>query len=80
MSSESTSGSDKFIAFVKAECDTCVMVQPVLAELLAAGVDLTVYTQDDPAFPVDIDSTDDRSLEQSFHFDIETMMTMPCKG
>lgn len=42
---------DGLIAVVKRDCQTCGLVAPVLGELVARGKTLTVYTQDDPAFP-----------------------------
>ena len=46
------------VAFVKAECPTCVTVVPVLRQLAGAGVPLTVYSQDDPEFPPGVPVTD----------------------
>lgn len=65
----------QFIAFVKRECPTCALVAPVLAEL-AARVDLTVVSQDDPAFPPDVVVTDDAGLELSWRHRIETVPTV----
>src|SRR5690242_144451 len=42
--------ADGLIAVVKRDCPTCELTAPVLAELAAFG-GLTVFTQDDPAFP-----------------------------
>lgn len=66
---------DGLIAFVKAECDTCAMIQPVL-ERIANETGLTVYSQDDPAFPANIEAVDDMALEHSFKFDIEVVPTL----
>jgi hypothetical protein len=63
------------VAFVKRDCPTCETVAPVLREL-ARQVDLTVYSQDDPAFPEGIESLDDRELEMSWHWDIEAVPTL----
>ena len=41
---------DGWVAVVKRDCPTCVLVEPVLQQLAAAGP-LTVYSQDDPGFP-----------------------------
>ena len=38
------------IAIVKRDCPTCVMVTPVLQEILQTN-DLKIYSQDDPEFP-----------------------------
>lgn len=52
------------------------MVDPVLAEILAAGLSLTVYTQDDPTFPPSAASIHDEDLAISWHYDIETVPTV----
>ena len=66
---------DGLVVFVKRDCPTCVMVEPVLATL-AGRVALTVYSQDDPAFPQESHPRDDRSLEQSWHHEIEAVPTL----
>ena len=67
---------DGLVVFVKAGCETCVMVQPVLRALDRQLQDLTVISQDDPAFPAGLRSLDDRSLELSFRHDIEAVPTV----
>lgn len=64
------------VAFVKRDCPTCTLVVPVLEALRAAGHSLTVYTQDDPAFPEGCEPVDDTSLEVSWHTEIETVPTL----
>jgi hypothetical protein len=64
-----------FVAFVKRDCPTCLLVEPVLAELAAARV-LTVFSQDDPDFPSGPDTRDDTSLEQSWQHEIEAVPTL----
>jgi hypothetical protein len=66
---------DGLVAIVKAECETCQMVAPLLAELAGRG-DLTVYTQDDPAFPFGVQAVHDGDLGVSWHHDIETVPTI----
>ena len=66
----------RFIVVAKRDCPTCDLVQPVLHEIAASGAGLTVYTQDDPAFPSGLDPVDDRSLEQSWRLRIETVPTL----
>ena len=68
--------STSYIVVAKRDCPTCELVQPVLREIAASGAGLTVYTQDDPAFPDGIDAIDDRSLEHSWRLDIETVPTL----
>ena len=65
-----------FVVVAKRDCPTCELVQPVLREIAASGAELTVYTQDDPAFPEGLAPVDDRSLEQSWRLGIETVPTL----
>ena len=67
---------DGLVAVVKAECETCQMTQPVLAELAAAEGGVTVFSQDDPLFPAGLEPVDDTALERSFHLDIEIVPTL----
>lgn len=67
---------DGLVAVVKRDCPTCVLVAPVL-EALAASHDLTVISQDDPAFPADAPwVVHDADLALSWHHDIETVPTL----
>jgi hypothetical protein len=66
---------DGLVAFVKRDCPTCALVAPVLAQL-AKQCSLTVYSQDDPAFPPGLTPVDDRSLEISWHHQIEAVPTL----
>ena len=66
---------DGLVIVVKEECETCRMVVPVLRQL-AASVDLTVYTQDDAAFPGDPAAIHDADLAVSWHHDVETVPTV----
>ena len=63
------------VAFVKRDCPTCVLVAPVLAEI-AAKTKLTVYTQDDLAFPEGLSPQDDTGLARSWHYEIEAVPTL----
>jgi len=66
----------KLIAVVKRDCETCVMVAPLLARL-AETHDLRIHSQDDPAFPTGAGQiADDRELETSFALNIETVPTL----
>ncbi len=68
---------DGLIAVVKRDCPTCVDIAPVLEEINQRGPGVTVYTQDDPDFPeVITNKIDDRTLEFSWHYDIETVPTL----
>ncbi|MDP6978251.1 MAG: thioredoxin family protein [Myxococcota bacterium] len=66
---------DGLVVFVKRECPTCELVAPVLREL-AKGSALTVYSQDDPGFPEDLEVGDDTSLEASWRNEIEAVPTL----
>jgi hypothetical protein len=68
--------SDGLILFAKRDCETCAMIEPVMAELAAGDLPLTVVTQDDPAFPASLSPVDDTALRHSFRFDIETVPTL----
>ncbi len=67
---------DGVVAVVKAECATCVLVTPVLHQLREAGVELTVFTQDEPTFPEGLAPIHDEDLAVSYHHDIETVPTL----
>ncbi|HSJ98625.1 MAG TPA: thioredoxin family protein, partial [Myxococcota bacterium] len=68
---------DGLVAFVKRDCPTCRLVEPVLAQLAAApGLPLTVYVQDDPDWPAGLAPRDDRELAASWHHDIEAVPTL----
>lgn len=67
---------DGLIAVVKHDCPTCVLTVPVLAELAQAGA-LTVYSQDDPAFPAEIAGrVYDADLDTSHRLGIEIVPTL----
>lgn len=69
--------SDGLIVVCKRECATCQMVVPVLTALVQNKVPLTVYSQDDPAFPAGIEGVvDDADLECSYGFAIEAVPTL----
>jgi hypothetical protein len=68
--------ADGLIVVVKRDCPTCVLAEPVLAEL-AARTGLTVFTQDDPAFPESIAKPiDDTALNVSHTLAIEIVPTL----
>jgi hypothetical protein len=62
--------SQSFLVVVKADCPTCQLVLPVL-ETLAGRGDVTLLTQDDPAFPPVPGVEYDGSLERSFDLGVE---------
>ncbi|WP_300016326.1 thioredoxin family protein [Pseudonocardia sp.] len=61
---------DGVVAVVKRDCPTCVMVEPVLAQVPG----LVVYSQDDPGFPPG--ARDDSALEVSMALGIDTVPTL----
>jgi thiol-disulfide isomerase/thioredoxin len=67
---------DGVVAIVKRDCPTCELVAPVLREIAAAGVPLTVYSQDDPAFPSGVTVIADTSLDVSFALELQTVPTV----
>jgi hypothetical protein len=68
---------DGLVAVVKRDCPTCVLVEPVLRQLLRARLPLTALTQDDPAFPSEIPGVvDDTGLERSYGLGIEFVPTL----
>ena len=67
---------DGLVAVVKRDCPTCELVAPVLADIEARS-SLTVFTQDDPAFPEAVAAkVHDADLGFSWHHDIETVPTL----
>ena len=62
---------DGLVVFVKRECATCVMVEPLLCMF-----GCTVYTQDDPAFPASVAAVHDADLARSWAHRIETVPTL----
>ena len=68
---------DGLVAVVKRDCPTCTLVAPVLVDLQARGVPLTVWTQDDPDFPEGVQGVvDDTSLERSWRLGVDTVPTL----
>src|SRR5437588_176824 len=67
---------DGLVAVVKRYCETCVMTAPVLGEL-ARRAGITVYSQDDPAFPDTVPLREsDLGLELSHRLKIEIVPTL----
>jgi thiol-disulfide isomerase/thioredoxin len=66
---------DGLVIVVKEECETCRMVAPLLSEI-ADAQPLTVYTQDDAAFPPGVDALHDSDLAISWHHAVETVPTL----
>ena len=67
---------DGLIVVAKADCPTCRLVEPLLAEIAQAGP-LTVYAQDSAEYAADLPSSlYDKTLEHSFHLGIEFVPTL----
>jgi hypothetical protein len=66
------------VAVVKRDCPTCTLVAPVLGDLAVRLADgLTVFTQDDPAFPDTVPQVvDDTSLDMSWRLEVTTVPTL----
>ena len=67
---------DGLVVIVKRECETCRMVVPVIEQLNNGSLPVTVYVQDDPAFPESLAPIHDADLSISWHYDIETVPTV----
>jgi hypothetical protein len=68
--------ADGLVAVVKRDCPTCRLIAPALAALARDG-GLSLYSQDDPAFPEGLAGVrDDRELEASYHFGVEIVPTL----
>jgi hypothetical protein len=77
VSNDAPALADGLTIVVKADCPTCTLVAPVVAELAAGGAAVTVISQDDPAFPPGVvEVVDDTDLAFSWHHDIETVPTV----
>jgi len=64
------------VAVVKRDCETCVLVTPILAVLCQLST-LKVYSQDDPTFPESAGGGhDDTELEHSYRLGITTVPTL----
>ncbi len=66
---------DGLIAIVKRDCPTCALVVPVLHQLRGKTA-ITIFTQDDVAFPEGLSPLDDTALEVSWRSTIETVPTL----
>jgi hypothetical protein len=68
---------DGLVAVVKRDCPTCVMIEPVLAQIAQSGEACAVYSQDDPGFPQSVHGViDDRTLEVSYRLKVQIVPTL----
>lgn len=75
--------AERFVVVVKEECPTCRLVVPVFYEMIAAGLDLSIISQDDANFPplpsdptVEFSVSFDASLRESHDLGIEIVPTL----
>ncbi len=68
--------STGLILVCKRDCPTCTLLEPVMGRLMAECAPLTIYSQDDPAFPAGVLVVDDGELAVSFRLQIETVPTL----
>ena len=65
-----------FVAVVKEDCSTCVLIESVFADINAAH-HLRVHSQDNPDFPESVHEViDDSELEASYRLNIEIVPTL----
>ena len=63
--------SDGYVAFVKEDCPTCLLIEPVLSRLAELGQLNAVFSQDNKDFPAIDITIDDSDLRLSFQHGIE---------
>ena len=64
-----------FVAFIKKDCPTCLLIEPVLQQMAAAS-GVTIYCQDDPEFPKGLPVQPDLELDVSYRAQIEIVPTL----
>ena len=76
--------SDGYVAFVKEDCPTCLLIEPVLSRLAKSGQLNAVFSQDNKDFPALDITIDDSDLRLSFQHGIETVsythLTLPTRS
>jgi thiol-disulfide isomerase/thioredoxin len=69
--------SDGLVVFVKRECPTCKLIEPVMQKAAKTLPAFHVVSQDDPKFPSRVANLlDDRELDQSWLNNIEYTPTL----
>lgn len=66
---------DGLLIVVQRECETCVEIVPAITQI-AASLDLTVASQDDPHFPKGVKVLDDTDLSLSWALQTEVTPTL----
>ena len=67
---------DGIAIFVKSECETCLMIKPLIKDMINLLPNIIVISQDDPTFSKNFSIIDDRELELSYRCKIETVPTV----
>ena len=67
---------DGWVAVVKEDCPTCVLVEPVLKTMRDSNSKLTILVQDNPDFPAMDEVRHDEDLEYSYRLNVETVPTL----
>jgi hypothetical protein len=67
---------DGLVVFVKRACPTCTLIERELAQVARAVPGFRAVSQDDPAFPRDVQVVDDRELDRSWLAGIEATPTL----
>ena len=75
-SSENQSWRNGWIAVVKEDCPTCLLIEPVLQALRETDPEFAILVQDNPAFPALDNVIHDDELRHSFELNIETVPTL----
>ncbi|MCB1645528.1 MAG: hypothetical protein KDI36_08750 [Pseudomonadales bacterium] len=65
----------RYELIVKEACETCQLVVPVIQQL-AQQIPLTIYSQDNPAFPDGLQVSDDTDLRRSWELKLEIVPTV----
>jgi hypothetical protein len=65
-----------WIAVVKEDCPTCLLIEPILHTLRQQQPDMAIVVQDNPNFPPLDNVLFDKDLRHSFELDIETVPTL----
>ena len=75
---QSSTVLDGLHLFVKRDCPTCQLIEPSIYQLAKESEQLVaIYVQDDPTILAGLNAVkDDTTLEQSHHFQIETVPTL----
>ena len=68
--------SDGYVAFVKEDCPTCLLIEPVLSRFAGSGQLNAIFSQDNKNFPALDITIDDSDLRLSFQHGIETVPSL----